>query len=113
MDSPEKSMPVTISSTEVQRQFGQVIRRTYLGREHFIVQKDGLPVAAIISMKEYQDFIREREARESRLQEFRQATREMGDEAEQLSLTEDEVEAKVEAVRQRLYEERHGNRSTK
>lgn len=111
MATTEQSMPVTISSTDVQRQFGQVVRRTYSGKEHFIVEKDGLPVVAIISLNEYEDFMRER-SRQSRLKEFREATRAMGEEAEQLGLTEEDVEAKVEEIRQRLYEEHHGNRPT-
>ncbi len=109
MASSEKSMPVTISSTDVQRQFGQVVRRTYSGKEHFIVERDGLPVVAIISMNEYEDYMRERD-RQARLREFREATRAMGEDVEAQGLTEEDTEAKVEEVRQRLYEERHGKR---
>lgn len=116
MDSPEKSMPVTISSTDAQRQFGQVVRRTFSGREHFIVERDGLPVMVIISMSEYAQLMEQRERdqdRQDRLREFREATRAMGEDVEAQGLTEEDTEAKVEEVRQRLFEERHGNRPTK
>lgn len=99
---PEKSTPVNIPATTVRRQFGDVVRRVYSGQEHFIVEKDGLPVAAIISIEEYQHFVQEQNQREKRLQEFETAARAMGEIAEKQGLNEQDVDSIVEAMREKL-----------
>jgi prevent-host-death family protein len=112
-----KSTPVTIPATQAQRKFGELVRRVFSGKEHFVVEKDGLPVMAIISMKEYDEFLQERERHEQdkqeRLKKFRRAARAIGEEFERQGLTEEDVDAMVEATRQRLYEEKHGKKPAK
>ncbi len=49
-------MVKTISATYLQRQIGSVIRRVYTDKEHIIVERDGLPVMAIVSIRDYEDF---------------------------------------------------------
>lgn len=111
------SLPITIPATTAHRQFGNLIKRVFSGNEHFIVEKDGLPVAAILSMAEYQELMQERQRHEQdkqeRLKKFREATRAIGEAIERTGLTEDEVMAKLEETRQRLYEENYGNKPTK
>lgn len=109
--SSQKSMPITIPATVAHRQFGDLVRRAFSGKEHFIVEKDGLPVVAIVSMSEYEELMKERERREERLRRFEQHARAITAEVEQRGLSEEDVEAQVEAVRQRLYEEHYGDRS--
>jgi prevent-host-death family protein len=104
----EKPMRVTIRSTDVQRNFGEVIRRAFSRREHLIVERDGLPVVAIISAAEYDELMQEREQREERARRFEEAARALGHEYEQLGLTEEQVLESLEATRQQLYEERYG-----
>lgn len=106
----QKSLPIAIPATTAHRQFGDLIRRIFSGREHFIVEKDGLPVAAIISMEEYEEMIRERERREQRLKRFEELARQIGEEIETQNLSEEELDARIEAVRQHLYQGRHGDR---
>ena len=111
MSSP-KSMPVTIPASFVHRKFSELIRRAFSGKEHFIVERDGLPVVAILSMPEYETLMKEREEhgrqKEKRVKQFQEAVRSIGEEIEQQGLTEEELDAKVEEVRQRLYEEHYG-----
>jgi prevent-host-death family protein len=57
----QDSQPVTIPATVAHRKFGELVRRAFSG-EHFIVEKDGLPVVAIISMTEYKQLIADQEA---------------------------------------------------
>jgi prevent-host-death family protein len=57
--STHQSKPTTIPATKVHRNFGEILRRAYAGEE-FIVEKDGLPVAAIISYARYQEWIEAR-----------------------------------------------------
>ncbi len=51
----------------------------------------------------------EREKQE-RVRQFQQAAREMGEAVAELGLTEEDVDAIVEEVRQKMYDERHGRR---
>lgn len=107
----QKSMPVTIPATKAHREFGDLIRRAFSGREHFIVEKDGLPVVAIISMLEYEELMKDRERRQQKLKRFEQIARQIGEEFERQGLSEEDVEAQVEVVRERLYKERYGDAS--
>jgi prevent-host-death family protein len=111
--SSSKSRPVTIPATEVHRKFSDLIRRAFSGREHFIVEKDGLPVVATISMKEYEELTKERAEyerdRQKRLKQFQEAARAIGEEVARGGLSEQELMTKLEEVRQRLHEERNGN----
>ena len=105
----QKSMPITIPATQAHRQFGDLVRRAFSGKEHFIVEKDGLPVVAILSMSEYEELMKERERREARLEHFRQLARDMGQEYERRGLTEEEVLAELEQTRDDVYQEHYGN----
>jgi prevent-host-death family protein len=105
------SKAVSIPSTQVQRKFGEVVRRVYTGQEHFVVEKDGLPVMAIISMQDYEEFLKERE-RQQHLKSFAQAARAIGEAVEQTGLTEDEILEKLEEARQRVHERGYGAKST-
>lgn len=98
-----KSTPITIPATVAHRQFGELIRRAYSGKEHFIVEKDGLPVVAILSMTEYEELIQERERR----QRFKDAARAIGDAYEQQGLTEEETLADLEKTREDVYREHY------
>jgi hypothetical protein len=108
----QNSLPVHIPSTQVHRNFAEISRRVYSGREHFVVEKEGMPIMAIISMAEYEAFLHEQALdveRQQRVQKFQQAARQLGVEMEKLDLSEDELDAKVEEIRQQLHEKRHGH----
>ncbi len=85
------------------------MRRVYSGEERFIVEKDSLPVAAFLSIAEYEELMRERQAREERLSQFRQAVRAVGEAFEQRGLSEEDVLAELERQREQMYRERYGN----
>jgi prevent-host-death family protein len=104
-----KSMPVTIPATKAHRQFGDLIRRVFSGKEHFIIEKDGLPVVAIISMDEYDELLRERERREQHLKQFRKAARAIGGEFERRGLTEEQIMTELEKTKQEVYQEYYGD----
>ena len=52
------SMKTVIGATEVRNHFGQLLKAVYRGEKHYVVEKGGLPVAALINMQEYQEFRR-------------------------------------------------------
>src|SRR5258708_28680295 len=107
----QKSMQVTVTAN--QANYPDLIPRANSGKEHFIVEEEGKPVAAIISKQEYDDLMQEHEIyeqdKQARLKKFRQAARAIGEAVEKTGLTEDEVMARVDEVRQQFYEEQYGN----
>lgn len=107
------SIRVSISSTHVQRNFGDVVRRVYSGEEHFVVERDGLPVAAIISMAEYDELMKEIEQREKRVQRFGEVAQALGKAVEESGLSEEEVMEKLEQAREELYQKGYGAKSSK
>jgi prevent-host-death family protein len=105
----QKSMQVTIPATQAQRKFGDVIRRVFSGQEHFVVEKDGLPVMAIISMQEYDEFMKEPEERDRRRREFRDLVRPFGEELERRGITEEQMMEDMEKTREKVYRKHCGN----
>jgi prevent-host-death family protein len=45
---------VTINASEGHRAFGKLLKRVYNSDEHLIVERDGFPVAVILSYREYE-----------------------------------------------------------
>ena len=113
----EKSTPVIIPATQAHRKFGDLIRRVYSGKEHFVVEKDGLPVAAIISVQEYEALMEERDQweqdRQARLKQFQETARAMGEEIARLGLTEEEVMAALEKTKAEVYQDYYGSNRAK
>jgi prevent-host-death family protein len=105
-----KSLRVTIPATTVRRQFGDVVRRVHSGKEHFVVEKDGLPVAAIISMADY-EALQEGKAREERSRNFRQLAREIGSEIERRGIDEAQFLEALEKTSEDIYQEYYGKHS--
>jgi prevent-host-death family protein len=46
-----------VTATEAKNRFGAIIKSAYLQEEHLIVQRGGIPVAAIIPMQDYERLI--------------------------------------------------------
>ena len=89
------SRAVTVAATQAHRQFGGLICRVYLGKEHFIIEKGGLPVAVILSVAEHSELVRgcERHEQETQVRpnEFREAAQAIGAEIDKLGLTDEQV----------------------
>ena len=107
--SSQPSMPVTIPATQAHRKFGELVRRVFSGSEHFIVEKDGLPVAAIISMQEYEELMKERERREQKLKRFSKLARKLGELAQRQGLTEEQLLLELEQDKEAVYQELYGD----
>jgi prevent-host-death family protein len=106
---PEKTQRVTLRSTDVQRNFREVVNRAGSGHEHIIVERDGLPIIVMISLAEYQLLMHEREQREERLKKFEASARRIGQEIERRGLSEDEALAQLEETKQEVYDEHYGS----
>ena len=46
-----------IPLTEARASLGKLARRAYLGRELFILEKDGIPLAGILSIEDIEDYL--------------------------------------------------------
>ena len=101
------SLSITIAATQAHRQFGELLRRAFSGTEHFVIEKDGLPVAVILSMAEYKDLIQERERLEEdrlgRLHQFHEAARALGQEIEKTGLSEEQVTNLLNDAKRQVY----------
>lgn len=95
-----------ISATEGHRSFGKLLRRVYNSDEHLVVERDGFPVAVIMSYQEYHEF-RRRQARAA----FERFSREFGEELAQRGITQEELFAELEKDRRELYKERYGRQT--
>jgi prevent-host-death family protein len=106
--SSEIPQRVTLRSTEVQRNFREVVNRAGSGQEHIIVERDGLPVIVMLSVAEYQSLMRERELRAQRRQQLEATARRIGRAMERRGLSEEEALAQLDTTQQDLYDERYG-----
>jgi prevent-host-death family protein len=92
----------TIPVTEVRSKLSQLLKRVNHRDEHVVVEKLGVPVAAIISMREYEQF--------RRLLARHQLTelgRKVGAEADRQGLTEDQLREDLAVTRKALFREKY------
>jgi hypothetical protein len=68
-----------------------VIKRAYLGGDHLVVEKDGIPVVVILSFPDYERLIRQ-----VKLASFERLSLAAGLEVEREGLTEEELEAEID-----------------
>lgn len=47
----------TINATAAKNQFGEMMRQVYLQGNHVMIQKDDLPIAAVIPLADYVRFV--------------------------------------------------------
>ncbi|WP_119072025.1 type II toxin-antitoxin system Phd/YefM family antitoxin [Aggregatilinea lenta] len=46
--------PEVISSTQLQRNIGETMRRVFKDKQHLIVERDGLPVLVMLPVADYE-----------------------------------------------------------
>lgn len=104
----EKRLPTktTIGATEARNHFGEFLKRVHSGEEHLVIEKMGIPVAAIISVGDYQ-YYRRLLASEM----LRKLGRSVGAEAEAQGLTEEKLLELMEEDRQTVYRKMYGQGS--
>jgi len=55
--SAATAMTSRMALTEARHHLGAVIKRVHRGKEHIILEKGGLPVAALIDIDDYEDLL--------------------------------------------------------
>ena len=52
-----KSMFHRLPLTEARNNLGKVVRRAHMNNETFILEKDGIPIAALINIDDFEDYL--------------------------------------------------------
>jgi len=52
-----KSMVHHLPLTEARNNLGKVVRRAYINNETFILEKDGIPIAALMNINDFEDYL--------------------------------------------------------
>lgn len=92
-----------IAATEVRNRLGELLNRVYRQEEQLVVEKLGIPVAAIISMQDYEQYQRLLAA--VRLTDL---GRKAGAEAERQGLTEEKFQQGLRKTRKEIFQEIYG-----
>ena len=99
----QASQQVTIGATEVRNNFGELLKRVYGGKEHLVVEKGGIPVAALVGIREYEEFLRWRMQEDAR-----SLGRALANKAGQAGMDEAQLAASLADDRQAIYHEQYG-----
>jgi|SRR5579884_3592946 len=91
-------MVTAISATEAKNRFGAVLDRVAEGGDEIIVERQGKPQAAIISIADFEDFqhLREQRRRQEAVETIRRVRAQVR--ARNLDLTDEEAEAIADSV---------------
>ena len=92
------SVQVSIGATKARSHFAEMLKRVHRGKEHLVIEKGGIAVAALIGMREYDDFLRWRAQ-----QDLRSLGQAMAAYAEGVDMGEVELAAALEDDRQAVY----------
>src|SRR5581483_5922886 len=92
-----------IPATQARNQFGEMLKRVYRDGEQLIIEKDGLPVAAIVSYPDY-----ERYRGSPALANLAELSRMVNQEIQARGWTEEQLLESLEEVKQKTFAERYG-----
>lgn len=93
----------TMPATQARVHFGEVLRRVHSRREHVIVEKDGLEIAAILSREDYEEYRRLLALRQ--LEELNKA---VNRDVRRKGIGEKQALAELEKAQQQVFEEQYG-----
>lgn len=94
---------VIITASELHRAAGKALKRVALQNESLVVERDGYPIAVLLSYPEYQEFMRLRA-----LAAHRELARTLGQAAQKQGLIEEQLLTELEDDKQALYRETYG-----
>jgi prevent-host-death family protein len=94
----------TIPASEAHRGFGKLLKRVYGSDEHLIIERDGFPMAVLMSYQEYEQY-----RRHLAQQHLVELGKKVGAEAEKQGLTEEQLFKEIKETRQKLFKEHYGH----
>ncbi|CAG1015156.1 hypothetical protein ANAEL_05188 [Anaerolineales bacterium] len=93
----------TIPATEARIHFGELLKRVYKNGEHLTIEKDGLPVATLLSHAEYEQL-----RRSAALRELDGLNRSVNREMQAKGITEEQALTDLEKIKHEVFEEKYG-----
>jgi prevent-host-death family protein len=102
-DLKSPTTTTAIPATEARIHFGEMLKRVYTGGEHLIIEKDGLPVATLLSHAEYEQLRRAAALRE--LEALNQSVH-RGMQAK--GITEEQALADFGRIKKKVFAEKYG-----
>ena len=93
----------TITATWARVHFGEIVRKAVSTGARFVVERDRIPAVVILSVAEY-----ERLQRQADLGRFYELSRQAGLEMADEGLTEADIQAELQVIREEVYAERYG-----
>ena len=99
------STKVVINASDLHRAAGKMLKRVALQDEHLIVERDGYPVAVLLSYPEYEGLMRVRA-----LAAQRELVVALGQEADRQGLSEEQLMAELEQNKRAVYKAAYGSR---
>ena len=98
------SKQTVINASELHRAAGKMLKRVALQDEHLVVERDGYPVAVLLSYPEYEDLMQLRA-----LAMHRELVKTLGQEAERQGLSEEQLMAELEKDKRKAYKAAYGS----
>ncbi len=99
----KKTVVKTIAATQARVHFGEVLKRVYSGREHIIVEKDGMEVAAILSRADYEQY-----RRLLALVQLEELNKGINRELREKGISEEQALVDMKVTNNKVFQERYG-----
>jgi len=93
-----------INASELHRAAGKMLKRVALQDEHLVVERDGYPVAVLLSYPEYEELMHLRA-----LEVHQELVRTLGQEAERQGLSEEQLMVELEKDKRASYKTAYGS----
>ena len=58
----ENPMVTRLAITKARVNFGAVVKRVHLNKEYVIIEKDGIPIAGLMDIDEFEDYLEQQDA---------------------------------------------------
>ena len=97
---------VVIKASEGHRAFGKLLRQVYRSDDRLIVERDGFPVAVLLSYQEYEKLSRERS-----LEAFDLFSRRLGRQIEDQGLGVEQLLTELKGDRKEAFRDQYAGRS--
>ena len=97
------SKKIFITASELHRAAGKMLKRVALQDEHLVVERDGYPVAVLLSYPEYEEFMHLRA-----LEAHHELVRTLGLEAERQGFGEEQLMTEFEKDKRASYKAAYG-----
>jgi prevent-host-death family protein len=104
-EQPAQSVISVVPATEARNHFGEMLKRVHNGKEQLVVEKDGLPIAVLLSHPEFEEY-----RRLKAVALLEQLNRAVNRDLVAQGYTEGQALEDMRAIKKEVYEETYGKR---